>query len=178
MSRKAAQPLISDAASARQPSPEERWEVVFGCPAPIRPVAFLEAALEWQGQVLLHGDIAPEEAEKLEQAADTVRASRVNCTTAATGPAVDQVHASRTKADAQTTALRSAPSELVQGTRLVKIHGGHTHVVEVTAAGMLYQDQLYSSLSAVAKAITGTHWNGLLFFGLRKRKTYPKVADA
>jgi hypothetical protein len=84
-----------------------------------------------------------------------------------------KVRAPRTKRDAT---LLPAPAELVPGTRLVKIHGGQTHVVEVTTCGMLYHEQLYSSLSAVAKVITGTHWNGLLFFGLRKRKTYPKVA--
>lgn len=189
MSRKAAQRLISDAASARQPSPEGRWEHAFNCPAPVRPPEFLEAGLAWHEQVLLHGDIEPVVAEKLERAADAVRASRMKGTPACAAGAVDQGHASRvnatataprgtasrTKRDAPGAALRSAPSELVPGTRLVKIHGGHTHVVEVTSAGMLYEDQLYSSLSAVAKAITGTHWNGLLFFGLRKRKTYPKA---
>ncbi|WP_445191813.1 DUF2924 domain-containing protein [Sphingomonas sp. Tas61C01] len=189
MSRKAAQRLISDAASAGQASPEERWERAFNSPAPIRPAAFLEAAVAWHEQVLLHGDIAPDVAEKLEQAADAVRASRMNCTAAPTDGAVDQVHAprtnsaataprvtaSRTKSGSPAAASHPASSELAPGTRLVKIHGGHTHVVEVTSAGMLYQGQLYSSLSAVAKAITGTHWNGLLFFGLRKRKTYPKA---
>lgn len=70
-----------------------------------------------------------------------------------------------------------AASQLLPGTRLVKAYGGKTHVVEVAKGGMLYEGQLYASLSAVAKVITGTHWNGLLFFGLRKRKVYPaKVA--
>ena len=59
----------------------------------------------------------------------------------------------------------------------MKSHGGRNHVVEVTATGFTYEGQLFGSLSAVAKHITGTHWNGLLFFGLRRRKTYPaKVA--
>ena len=30
-----------------------------------------------------------------------------------------------------------------------------------------YDGEIYSSLSAVAKAITGTHWNGRLFFGVK-----------
>jgi hypothetical protein len=190
VSRKAAPRLISDAASASQTLPEKRWQDAFGCPAPIRPAAFLEAAVAWREQVLAHGDIAPAIVEKLDQAAAAVRASRVNCP----GAALDQIYAPctesaradpvapstslrapRTKADVDGAAQRNALSELLPGTRLVKIHGGHTHVVEVTASGMLYQGTLYSSLSAVAKAITGTHWNGLLFFGLRKRKTYAKV---
>lgn len=69
--------------------------------------------------------------------------------------------------------LPPASSQLTVGTRLVKVHQGVTHVVDVTAGGMRYQGQLFASLSAVAKHITGTHWNGLLFFGLRRRKTYP-----
>ena len=73
---------------------------------------------------------------------------------------------------------RSASILLTLGTRLVKTHGGRSHVVEVTAGGILYDGQVYGSLSAVAKAITGTHWNGLLFFGLRKRKVYPAKAVA
>jgi hypothetical protein len=64
--------------------------------------------------------------------------------------------------------LPPASSQLTPGTRLVKAYGGRNHVVEVTDAGMLYEGQLFRSLSAVAKAITGTHWNGLLFFGLRR----------
>jgi hypothetical protein len=72
-----------------------------------------------------------------------------------------------------TASLPPASSQLVPGTKLVKTYGGETHVVEVTRDGLLYEGETYRSLSAVAKHITGTHWNGLLFFGLRRRKTYP-----
>jgi hypothetical protein len=40
--------------------------------------------------------------------------------------------------------------------------------------GFEYEGEVYRSLTAVAKAITGSHWNGHLFFALRKRK--PKAA--
>ncbi|MBB5714124.1 DUF2924 domain-containing protein [Sphingomonas aerophila] len=72
--------------------------------------------------------------------------------------------------------LPPASSQLVPGTRLVKAHGGRTHVVEVTTTGFAYEGAAFASLSAIAKHITGTHWNGLLFFGLRRRKTYPGKA--
>jgi len=68
--------------------------------------------------------------------------------------------------------LPTASSQLTVGARLVKVHGGVTHVVDVTADGMRYDGRLFGSLSAVAKHITGTHWNGLLFFGLRRRKVH------
>jgi hypothetical protein len=38
--------------------------------------------------------------------------------------------------------------------------------VKVLADGFEYERETYRSLSAVAKAVTGSHWNGLLFFGL------------
>ena len=42
--------------------------------------------------------------------------------------------------------------------------------VKVLPAGFEYEGQRYDSLSAVARAVTGTRWNGLLFFGLTKRR--------
>jgi hypothetical protein len=42
--------------------------------------------------------------------------------------------------------------------------------VKVLAAGFEYKGKRYDSLSAVAREVTGTRWNGLLFFGLSKRR--------
>jgi hypothetical protein len=39
--------------------------------------------------------------------------------------------------------------------------------VEVLDSGFRYGDAIFGSLSEVARAITGTRWNGLRFFGLR-----------
>jgi hypothetical protein len=47
-------------------------------------------------------------------------------------------------------------------------HGGVRHTVTVTPDGFVWQD--YPSLSAVARAITGTSWNGRRFFGLRMKR--------
>lgn len=69
--------------------------------------------------------------------------------------------------------LPPAASQLLPGSQLVKAYGGRNHVVSVEEAGFRYESELFSSLSGVAKHITGTHWNGLLFFGLRKRRSYP-----
>ena len=55
------------------------------------------------------------------------------------------------------------------GTRLVRMHRGQRHSVLVVAGGYEYKDKKYSSLSEVATAITGTRWNGWVFFGLKKR---------
>ena len=68
--------------------------------------------------------------------------------------------------------LPPAASQLLLGTRLIKARGGRNHVVIVEESGFCYEGDLFSSLSAIAKHITGTHWNGLLFLGLRKRRGY------
>lgn len=57
---------------------------------------------------------------------------------------------------------------LVTGTRLVREWGGVRCEVTVMSKGFEFQGKSYRSLSAVAKAITGTHWNGRAFFGLYK----------
>lgn len=53
------------------------------------------------------------------------------------------------------------------GTRLLKSWGGETHEVLVTAENVIWKGKPYSSLSAVARAMTGTPRNGPRFFGLR-----------
>jgi hypothetical protein len=55
------------------------------------------------------------------------------------------------------------------GTILIKDWNGQRIHVEVLEKGFAYNGNTYRSLSAVAKAVTGTHWNGRLFFGLTKR---------
>lgn len=54
------------------------------------------------------------------------------------------------------------------GTVLVKEYLGVEHRIRVLPDGFDYSGQKFKSLSAVAFKITGTHWNGPRFFGLRK----------
>jgi hypothetical protein len=54
------------------------------------------------------------------------------------------------------------------GTLLTRKYKGRTIQVMVLADGFQFEGEQYKSLSAVAKAITGAHWNGYHFFGLQK----------
>jgi len=54
------------------------------------------------------------------------------------------------------------------GALLTRKWKGRTILVEVLARGFRYENRHYSSLSAIAVAITGTRWNGLAFFGLTR----------
>ena len=57
----------------------------------------------------------------------------------------------------------------VTGTRLIREYQGVEHSVTALAGGFEWQGRPYRSLSAIARAITGTRWNGWTFFGLRQR---------
>jgi hypothetical protein len=56
---------------------------------------------------------------------------------------------------------------LKPGTVLIREYRGERHTVTVAPHGFLWRDKTWSSLSTIAKAITGTAWNGPRFFGLR-----------
>lgn len=68
-------------------------------------------------------------------------------------------------------------SRLAIGTKLVREVKGVEHQVTVVADGYEYQGVKYKSLSGVAYAITGTRWNGNLFFGLAKKEARPYQRD-
>lgn len=57
---------------------------------------------------------------------------------------------------------------LAPGTRLLREWQGATHEVLVLAQGFEHQGKHFSSLSAVARAITGTPWSGPAFFGIKR----------
>lgn len=64
---------------------------------------------------------------------------------------------------------RPLPRKLTPGTRLVRDWHGVGHTVIVLEKGFEYNGRHWPSLTAIAKAITGAHWNGPLFFGLTRR---------
>ncbi len=55
------------------------------------------------------------------------------------------------------------------GTVLLREWHGVTHQVTVIDKGVTYRGKLYRSLSQVAEVITGNHWSGPAFFGLKRR---------
>ena len=59
------------------------------------------------------------------------------------------------------------PQRLKAGTVLVREYQGERHTVTIVPGGYLWCEATYASLSTIARAITGTAWNGPRFFGLR-----------
>src|SRR5271165_7538527 len=67
---------------------------------------------------------------------------------------------------------------LKAGTVLVREYQGARHTVTVVPGGFSWQDSTYLSLSAIARAITGTAWDGPRFFGLRVPGNPARAATA
>ena len=57
-------------------------------------------------------------------------------------------------------------SQIAPGSRLIREWHGDVHVVDVFEDGVTWNQKSYASLSAVAREITGTRWNGRKFFGV------------
>jgi hypothetical protein len=59
-------------------------------------------------------------------------------------------------------------NRLAKGSKLFREWHGETHEVLVLDKGFAWRGETYPSLSAIARAITGAHWNGWAFFGLKR----------
>jgi len=122
------------------------WQELYGRPAPPYNRRFLESRLAYRIQELAFGGLRPETVRRLE----------------ALGEQLDQDRSERHKP--------RVDDRPIAGTRLVREWQGMEHTVTVTAAGYEWQGRPYKSLSAVARAITGTRWSGPMFFGLKNRR--------
>jgi hypothetical protein len=70
------------------------------------------------------------------------------------------------------SAAASSPQpkiSLTAGTRLIREWNGQTIAVEVTDAGFVWNDRMWRSLTEIAREVTGAHWSGPRFFGLKRR---------
>ena len=74
---------------------------------------------------------------------------------------------------------QTAPTRrLKPGSVIVRQYGGNLHEVVVVPGGFLWCGTVHTSLSAIARAITGTAWNGPRFFGLRDKAIAHRAADS
>ncbi|MCA0871427.1 DUF2924 domain-containing protein [Seohaeicola saemankumensis] len=107
---------------------------------------YLESRLAYRIQELAYGDLKPETVKRLE----------------ALGEQLDG-------GDRKKSRMR-ADLLPIAGTRLIREWQGVEQAVTVTADGFEWQGRPYKSLSAIARAITGTRWNGWMFFGLKSHR--------
>ncbi|MFO0873168.1 MAG: DUF2924 domain-containing protein [Phycisphaerales bacterium] len=119
----------------------------------------------WRIQALAEGDLATRAIERSrERARELARDADLRLRPPPTPPLARGAIASAPLA-VQRDARVPPP-----GTLLSRRFKGHEYRVAVLPHGFEYDGDVYRSLSAVAHAITGSHWNGLLFFGLTKSR--------
>lgn len=123
-----------------------KWEALFGTPAPNNARAFLELRIGYRIQELTYGGLTKKTRRVLDLLADEVDGKIAR------------------------KSMVADPRNPVVGTKLVREWDGAEHTVTVMRDGYECQGRKYRSLSAVAKAITGTNWNGFRFFGMREKK--------
>lgn len=145
-------------AGLRELSPGQlraKYLEVFGEPTRTGNRAFLFKRIAWRLQSLAEGGLserARQRAAELARDAD-LRMTRPRPPGTATGRA------------------RSAPARHARvptpGTVLTRRYKGQLIEVTVLPRGFEWSGEVYRSLTAVARAVTGSHWNGHLFFGLK-----------
>jgi hypothetical protein len=127
------------------------WAALFGSPAP--PTLrrdILVRALTYETQVQALGGLSPRAQRQLQRAAEAKHAG-----------------------DKSVIAL---PPRTKPGTKLIRVWQDKTHTVTVLHEGFEWRGSRYRSLSEVARSITGTRWNGLVFFGVKPRPSSNKNA--
>jgi hypothetical protein len=109
-----------------------RWRTLFGSEPPPYNRRFLESRLTYRMQELAYGGLKPETIKRLEQLGEELDGGR------------------------KEIRKRSANLLPIVGTRLLREWQGVEHTVTVTDKGFDYLGQPYTSLSAIARRITGT----------------------
>ncbi|MGE0256850.1 MAG: DUF2924 domain-containing protein [Alphaproteobacteria bacterium] len=123
---------------------KQQWRDLFEREPPAFNRRYLESRLAYRIQELAYGGLKPETIERLEALGEQLDGGRID------------VRRKRTD------------DRPISGTRLIREWQGVEHCVTVRDDGYEWQGRPYKSLSSVARAITGTRWNGWVFFGIRR----------
>jgi hypothetical protein len=131
------------AALPKTPTPElkQMWRELFDREPPGFSRNYLISRLAYRIQELAYGGLKPATRAKLDSLADGLEPK---------------------------TSRERMPNGPVVGTQLIREWRGTEQRVTVLADSFEWEGRRYRSLSAVARAITGTRWNGLTFFGVKR----------
>lgn len=141
----------------------DRYLTVFGEPTASRHKTWLVRRIAWRLQADDEGGLSE---RALARAAELAKDADIRLTAPRQPPVASIAELPRTKA-VPLPMIRDAG--LAPGTILRREWHGRQVVVTVLTEGFDHDGQVYRSLSAIAKAITGTKWNGHTFFGLKQR---------
>jgi hypothetical protein len=133
--------------TAPTPDLKQLWQELFGTAPPPFSRPYLQTRLAYRIQETAYGGLRSDTVVRLEALGERLDGGNVILR--------------RIRAD----------DRPIPGTRLVREYHGVEHVVTVLPEGFEYEGRPYQSLSAIARAITGTRWNGWTFFGLHKTRS-------
>lgn len=149
-------------AALRRMTPAElrdKYLEVFGEATRSGNKDFLFKRLAWRIQSLAEGSLSERAKQR---AAELARDADIRMTMPKT-PVTTPGAQTAVKPTLPGGPKRMPPS----GTVLTRQYRGRLIEVTVLPMGFEWEGQVFKSLTAVAKAVTGSHWNGLLFFGLK-----------
>ena len=135
--------------AASTPELKHQWKLLFDAEPPPYNRKFLQSRLAYRVQELAYGGLKPETVARLEALGEQLDGGNVVT---------------------RRTRLDDRP---IAGTRLIREYQGVEQTVTVLNDGFEWQGRPYQSLSAIARAITGTRWNGWVFFALRRSGSRP-----
>jgi hypothetical protein len=124
--------------------------------------------ISWRRQAVVYGGLSEEALRRALEIVDETELNGQSSLPAGNAPPTNKV----TSETLHHHNFRIPPP----GAELSRIYRDKAINVKVAANGFEYEAHIYRSLSAVARAATGTQWNGLVFFGLAKRRS--KAAKA
>jgi hypothetical protein len=141
-----------------------RYRDVFGEPTRSRNKDYLRKKVAWRIQELAEGGLSDAAKAKIEELASDAP--------------VRWQKPQKARAASKATSAAPDPGDRDPrlppvGTELTRTHQGDEHRVLILADGFEYAGTRHKSLSAIAREITGTAWNGFLFFGLADRRRKP-----
>ena len=136
-----------------------RYAEVFGEPTRVGNKTWLIKRIAWRLQALAEGDLSERARKRAEELANDADLR------------LSPPRRPRARADATPIPFTAPTDDRVPppGTILTRRYKRQVLQVQVLGQGFAYAGEVYPSLSAVAKTITGSHCNGFLFFGLTKR---------
>ncbi len=136
----------------------EEWRKLYGEEPRSRHRVWLWKRLAWRVQELEYGGLSERAKKRLEELMPTAElALRVP---------PDFLNGVEPVPSHQVVDRRIPPP----GTVLLRAYKGQKIAVTVLEDGFVWEGRQYRSLSAVAKEVTGSHWNGLRFFNLDRKK--------
>jgi hypothetical protein len=140
------------------------YKGIFGRDAPSGNSEYARRRIAWQLQAEKEGGL-PESARQhaLALARNTGLRARVNANADRRRVGLPLAHATTTRVVFDHDSRLPMP-----GSVIVKEHKGTRIIVRVLSSGFEYDGRRFSSLSHIARDVTGTRWNGFLFFGLGK----------